>query len=95
MDDEVKCQQERAPKTTMGIKVHCILMRFHLYQLAIRKWAKYAIGDEVKLMDLLTGKYMNDEEDSQGFVHRTLPWKALKLNMLKIYNKKKDDLRGH
>jgi len=53
-------------------------------------------------MDLLTEKYMSDEEtdeeDGQGLVHRTLMWRAPKLNMLILtwdnkYNKKKDDLR--
>ena len=53
-------------------------------------------------MDLLTEKYISDEEtdeeDGQGLVHRTLTWRAPKLNMLilkwdKRYNKKKDDLR--
>ena len=39
-----------------------------------------------------------DEEDGQGLVHRTLTWRAPKLNMLilkwdKRYNKKKDNLR--
>jgi len=63
---------------------------------------KYAIGDEIKVMNMLSEKYMSDEEtdeeDDQFFIRCTLSWRSSKLNKLilkldKRYKKKKDDSR--
>ena len=47
---------------------------------------KYAIGDEIKVFEKLSGKYMSDEEtdeeDDKILIHRTLPWRSPKLNKL-------------
>ena len=67
------------------------------------KWRiKYAIGDEIKVLEKLSEKYMSDEEtdveDDKILIHWTLPWRSPKLNKLiekldRRYRRKKDDLR--
>ena len=58
---------------------------------------KYAVGNEVKVMQSLNEKFMSDEEtdaeDDKTFLRRTPSWRSEKLNLLitkldKRYSKK-------
>jgi len=103
VDEETKRQQERASRRIQRrqrVWKHAeLLQSFKFITQLLERRVKYAIGDELQMMNMLSEKYMSDEEtdDDQFFIRRTLSWRSPKLNKLiskldKRY-KNKDDLR--